>query len=377
MHRDRRRRATWAIVGVIAGPPERSPGSVPGSVEVQWNAPAGCPGAAQARQTVQARVGDAVGGRRIRARVDVQSRNDTWWVAIDLDSDEGPIGARSLSAPTCEDALTATAVVIAIAVDPSAASSSPSPTPIPGESGSTPGLVPEPIPSDRAVPAPGSEPDPRTVERESSTDPTRTENLDSPDPRSLASRADDGAPHRSASHASPPAELGLSLGVRGGIEIGPLASTAAAHIAGVAGLWGPRWHTYAGALHRTRVEVDAALPQDAGGRFRVTAGQAGVGPRLAWGSFELPLSAGLELGALWARGVGAVEPITVRRLWLAVAARAGVGWQLTNALALQLGIDGVVPLLRPPFTLGDGVEVLTVGPFAFRAWLGIDVRFPL
>ncbi len=63
-------------------------------------------------------------------------------------------------------------------------------------------------------------------------------------------------------------------------------------------------------------------------------------------------------------------------------ASAGVGWAPRLAsprasLALQLGLDGVVPLLRPEFTLDDAVEVLTVGPFAIRAWLGVLGRFSL
>lgn len=370
MRRDRRRRTTWALVGVTA--------ALPGRLEVQWEAPAGCPSAAEASRTIRARVGDALGDRHVQARVQIREREGAWWVTVELDSDDGPLGLRSLSAPSCEEALTATAVVIAIAVDPTAAPTEREPAEDPTRS--VPGLVPEPTlddhgaeesgdsaPTTREGSASDDGPGTRAPAGEAATDDAGARR-DEPGPR-IASRGNDPSPPR-----SPPAPLGLSLGVRGGVEVGPLASTAG-HLAGAAGLFGQRWHVYAGALHRIRADVDVPLPQDAGGRFRVTAGQVGAGPRLDWGAFELPLSGGLEVGALWARGIGAVDPIRVRRLWLAAVARASATLVPVEAFAVQLGVDGVVPLLRPTFTLNPTTEVLTVGPFAFRAWLAVQVRF--
>jgi len=330
----------------VAGP--ASPG-----IEVIWDAPASCPDAATARAEILARVADRPAARELEATARVRPLDDgAWQVEVLFRSDEGTT-TRTLRAASCREALTATAVVVAIAVDPSL-------EPPPGED--PPTLVPPP---------PVSEPDP--------VPPTATE----PSPSVAADGAGD-APSPVVREPAIRRELGVSASVRGGLDLGALPSPAG-HVAAAVGLFGRGFEVQVGALHRIRTDSSVStLPRPAGGRFRLTAVQLRAGPRLRWGAFELPLAAGLELGAIWARGIGDVEPIAVRRAWAAAIASAGVGWAPRTGLprtsfALQLGLDGVVPLLRPTFTLDDEVEVevLTVGPFAVRAWLGVVGRFSL
>lgn len=334
-------------------------------VEVIWEAPASCPDAPTARAEILARVADGPAARELRATARVRALDDgTFEVEVELRR-EGDVATRTLRAASCNEALTATAVVVAIAVDPSLEPVADDGTPVET-------LVPPP-PSD----ASGEVPAVSVVEDEEEAASSTRE-------RGAAGEAGEApAPsERRSEAAASPRELGLSLGVRGGLDFGALPSPAG-HVAGAVGIFGRRFVVQAGALHRIRTQTTVELPQPVGGRFRLTAASLSAGPRLRWGAFELPLAAGLELGAIWARGIGAgVEPIPVRRTWLAAVASAGVGWAPRLAsprasFALHLGLDGVVPLLRPEFTLDDAVDVLTVGTFAIRAWLGVLVRFSL
>lgn len=317
------------------------------SIDVVWDAPASCPDATTARAEILARVADRPAARELEAEARVHALEDgTWQVEVVLRSDEGT-ATRTLEAASCNEALTATAVIVAIAVDPSQGSTTEVPAPT---------LVPPP-PQDPASPIP---PGPELADERPAQAPRAA-----PSPNVVPSTAEPAARR----------ELGLSLGVRGGLELGALPSPAG-HVAAVVGLYRRRFEIQAGALHRIRRDTAlTGLPVPVGGRFRLTVAQLRAGPRLRWGALELPLAAGVELGAIWAKGTGAVEPIAVRRPWVAAVASVGVGWAPRPAFAVQLGIDGVIPLLRPTFTLDDDVEVLTVGPLAARAWLGVAGRF--
>jgi hypothetical protein len=280
----------------------------------------------------------------------------TWQVEVELQTDEGT-ATRTLTAASCAEALTATAVVLAIAVDASWGSSSSEPPPavaVPSP--------PPPGPEPESLPAPTSALEPE------------------PEPEPVGPRPQLAAPERSPPRARPSQAarrpLQLSLQARGGLDYGALPSPAG-HVAASVGLLGPRWVVQAGASHRIGTEAAASAPLPVGGAFRLTAGQVLAGPRLRWGAVELPMGAGLEVGALWARGTGQVEPITVRRPWAAAMASAAIGWAPLEAFAMHVGVDGVLSLLRPSFTIGDDVEVLTVGPASVRAWLGMTGRFSL
>lgn len=56
-------------------------------------------------------------------------------------------------------------------------------------------------------------------------------------------------------------------------------------------------------------------------------------------------------------------------------ARVAGAWAPHRRVALQLGVDAIVPLWRPRFVLGDAIDLATVGRAAVRAWLGVELRF--
>ncbi len=326
--------------------------AVPEGVTLQWNAPAQCPDAATARATVQARVAEGIEGRTLRADATVTLGDDgQWWVTVELAGD-GIAGTRTLRAPTCEEALTATAVVVAIALDPKDETAEPTPVDEPAASPSEPAIPAVPVPT------------PATVENSSTVTPTST----------ASDRVVAPASADETDRAREPARWldALLVEARGGLDVGALPGPSGS-IAGAVGLRGERWWITGGATHRFRTEqrVD---DEGRGGRFRQTAAQLMAGPWLSWGQLELPLRGGIEGGVVWARGQGPVAATSVRRLWVAAIASVAVGWAPADAFALRLGVDGVLPLARPRFTLGDAVNVHTVGPVALRAWLGVEVR---
>lgn len=332
--------ATLACVAVTIGPPD--------DVEVQWEAPLTCPDRDAVVRAVNERVGDHATHAGLRARVVVESVEDGFNVAVELQDDAGLVGHRMLHAESCAEAVTAAAVVVGIAANP-AESETHGPDPNP------PHAEPQPVvvPAAAAQRPPESEGGPATVVAK----PSRASS--NPEPKRSSQR-----------------QLKLTTGVTAGGEFGGLGPVAATIGAG-AGLMGARWHVAAGIRHRTRNDIDAPQLDGAGGRFWVTTARGVAGPRWAWGRFELPLHGGAELGLIRARGIGAVRGASVRRLWAAAVAGARAVWAPRAAFGLEVGAEAVVPVLRTPFTLEGEFDVLTVRPVALRAWLGASVRFSL
>ncbi len=317
-----------------------------GDAGLRWDAPDGCPDHAAAVAEITARAGDHAAAA-LQADVHVvRERPDAYVVRVELRGEV--VGHRELRAGSCAEALTATAVVIAIAVSPPV-DATPSPT----------------------VPAVPETTDTTTDATDLTiVDPAATMTVDttttSPVPREIPSTP---APRRRR-----PA---LTLAARAGLDVGTVPGIAPLLLATI-GAVGPRWHAAVGAVHRFAAVVDAPDASDAsglGGRFRVTAAHLVAGPRFRWGAFELPLRAGFELGSLAAVGTGAVDPRPVRRLWAAALLGVAAAWSPHRRVALQLGVDAIVPLSRPRFILGDAIDLATVGRAAVRAWLGVELRF--
>ena len=319
--------AVAALVFAAVGAPD---------LTVEWDAPAECPTHDEAREQILRRLDeDVTGPLVVRARV--RQIAEDWTLHVEFEGPQGE-GRRVLRARTCEEATAAAAVILAIAVEPEEPPSEPIqeiPEPVESES-----VVESEVTTERAV-----------------VEPERIEVMepDQPDP-------------------PPPRELALALEVRGGAAMGGVGPIAG-HIGGTAALQGRWWEVYAGARYRTAIRIEADRIA-AGGRFAVAAAQLGAGPRIDLGNLEIPIRAGVELGRIRAEGYGDIEATRAFRLWTAAVLSAGVAWSPREIVALGLGVDGVVPLLRPGFTIGE-IDVLTVGPFAFRAWLGVALRFSL
>ena len=327
--------AAWMFAGTTAP-----------DLTLEWDAPAECPTEDEARQQIARGLDEDAGGPlSVRARV--RQIAEDWTVEVEIDGPQGQ-GQRVLHARTCAEATAAAAVVVAIAVDPKAVEQPAA-------------EVPEPAP-DEPTPVTTSESD------------TAPESLPGPELEVMEPERIDVAPSDQEDDQRPPRALALALELRGGAAIGAVGPIAG-HVGGTVGLQGEWWQVDAGARYRTPTEVDAD-GIDAGGRFAVLAAQLGAGPRIDLGKLEIPIRAGLELGRVRAEGYGDIDAATAVRLWTAAVLSAGAAWSPRDVIALGVGVDGVVPLLRPGFTIGD-IDVLTVGSVALRAWIGVALRFSL
>ena len=93
---------------------------------------------------------------------------------------------------------------------------------------------------------------------------------------------------------------------------------------------------------------------------------------------EIPLCAGLELGAVIAEGVGIADPGRATLPWVTPRLGAGVGYRPVPWFAFGASAEVGFPLLRERFSV-DGVgEVfrITAAEFAAGAWLDFKIRSP-
>lgn len=311
------------------------------TVDLTWSGPSGCPSGAEVEAAIVERLvaRDFEGHAEVKASV--SEAPPGWVVSVTVEGSE-----RSVDVNSCGDAPDAVALVVAIATVASPAVPPAPPEPEP-EAEPEPEVKPEPevepTPTVRRAPLPDNTPPP-----ERSTQPP-------------------SAPLRTRHR------LGLALGVGGAATYGALPGVGGA-VAGDLGLLWRRAFVRAGALHRVHREHRLEEDPELGGAFRITTGRAQAGPRYAVGRLELAAAGGAELGALWARGVGASPPVARRRLWAAASVGGQIGVEVTRWLALSATIDGVFPLLRPSFSLAGRVRVAEVGPASVRCGLRLEFR---
>ena len=93
------------------------------------------------------------------------------------------------------------------------------------------------------------------------------------------------------------------------------------------------------------------------------------------GRLEVPLCLGAELGSMRATGVAVSDLRSARSLWLAMAPGMAVVFILRPRLAIWLGFDGLVNVVRPQFVIDGAGEVWRASRGGIRGWLGIELRF--
>ncbi|MFY0534508.1 hypothetical protein [Nannocystis pusilla] len=255
---------------------------------IEWDAPAGCPDAAVLRAEISrhldpAAAAAATGSIRVQARPDGAG----WHVAVAIATD-GRTQERTLAVASCDAAVRAAAFVIAIAVDPArrepedVVPAPPDPTPPPPK----PGPEPQPKAASDGGPAPA---------------PAEVEAPPIDAPLAPGSQARRRRAVRGLVYVGPGVQVGM-LPVQAGLAVG-------------AGLAWPRARLTLGYARWFTTEVWRPGEPSYGAEFAVHAGQLRGGPVLRAGPLELPLQAGLELGALQAAGIGGEPNYTATALW--------------------------------------------------------------
>lgn len=314
--------------------------SSPTADNIHWRAPAACPTRSELLAAIAADLGRplaAADATTLTARATAKRRPDgRWQLSLILEPRAAAPGSRTMIADDCALLVDAAALMIAAAIDPDLGTSTPTATPTNRDPADIPLAIAAPEPSPAAPPPPAPKP---------SITPTRR-------PRLRATLA-----------ASATLDTGALPRPAGGLQLR-------------AGLLTRRLRVELGAVHwftqRARISDTTASAE-----LRLTAAQLQACPRLTHRRLEVPLCAGLELGAMHGAGHGLAVTSSDRRPWLAALADARLLWAPRPRLALGVELGLAVPLLATRFHVG-GVpgDLHRAAPAAFRGALTIELRFP-
>jgi hypothetical protein len=137
---------------------------------------------------------------------------------------------------------------------------------------------------------------------------------------------------------------------------------------------------------RVRGEVAGAywigrIIEVSGGAARIHLGTATprVCGMIVAGPIDVPLCAGLELGAMRA-DPDASAGVTRNRIWFAAQAEPGIRWAFSKRVSLWVAAQAFVPIVYPRFELADPadpsspVPVWTPAPAGLRGLVGLEFR---
>ena len=320
----------------------------PPAAAVQWTAPQECPDAAFVRTKISRRLGRplAEGEATLVAHV---VRADARGYVLHLQLSAGARSeTRDIADPSCVSLADLAALRLVAAVEQQALGAPAEAPPAEAPPAEVPAdAAPPPIPA----PAPEIPSGPALVLAPAPARPPVSEDV----PRSR------------------PKKTGGFLRLHGGGELGAVPGpTGAVGLAG--GLLGRRWRAeLRGTFVAPRTAVRALGELQAG----LFAGSMHGCGRLGRGALEVPLCAGLELGAM--RGdprVPAGPPVSA--VWMAAALGPGLVWHAGRRWGLGVGLELALALVRPRFELGEGTQTETLfrPPVASgRLWVGIELRF--
>lgn len=344
--------ALWAGA---AEPALAAPASPRPVVEFRWDAPASCPVEAEVVAELERLLGGPLAERKgprltaiARVRQELGGGFDLrlWTV-----SDEGTL-QRSLTHAQCDALARAGALIAAMAIDPSVLermSEETDAAEVAAEAKTVedPEPLPEPEPPE-PTPTPSEPAQPELVQPE----PPR------PLPEKKKERRVRG---------------GVRLGA--GLSFGDLPGVGALLRLTPALIW-PRarleFEVGYGPLRRARFDDSP----DRGADLQLAVGAVRGCPLLHARKFEFPLCAGLEIGALYGRGVG--YPITSagHQLFVALHLAPGVFYAPHPRVAVGAIVEGAIHVVRPRFTVQNLGLVYHSALASVRALLAVEVRFP-
>ncbi|MCY1065882.1 hypothetical protein OV090_13965 [Nannocystis sp. RBIL2] len=338
-----------------AEPVLAAPASPRPVVEFRWDAPASCPVEAEVVAELERLLGGLLverKGPRLTAIARVrQEPGGGFDLRLWTVSDEGTL-QRSLTHAQCDALARAGALIAAMAIDPSVLERMSEETDA-AEVAAEARTVEDPEPLPEPEP-PAPEPEPAPAE------PAQPE----PEPPK-----------------PPPEKKKKERRVRGGVRLG--AGLSFGDLPGVGALlrltpaliW-PRarleFEVGYGPLRRARFDDTP----DRGADLQLAVGAVRGCPLLHARKFEFPLCAGLELGALYGRGVGYEITSEARQLFVALHLAPGVFYAVHPRVAVGGIVEGAVHVVRPRFVVENLGEIYRSALASVRALLAVEVRFP-
>lgn len=296
-------------------------GAASEAFELDWEAPASCPGAAFVFAEAQRQRTELSDIRRpLRATGTVRPEASRWRLELRVDDAE----PRVVEASSCEELASVAAFVLAMTLDSYAR---------------------ENVAAERP-PAAASSLVTRATSESSRAPVPAPQERSSPDPFSVVIRAE--------------AEFAY-----GGVPV--LSGGARAGVGAENANWnaevGLRWLPITPRGVRGRM-----LP---GGAFQLLAGVASGGYAFVWGRTRLELVLGFELGTVIGSELGASSRSS---LWMAFDAGIRLRQRVDERFGFFLAIDGSFPVVRDRWTI-DGDEVARVSPVGFSARIGEEFVF--
>lgn len=336
---------------------------------LRWQAPPECPPVDAVERRIEALLGGPFAVHGVEAEAIVEPAPNGGW-SLALTTRRGALEERrTLEARECETLANALALVLAVLADPVAVGVALAAEQ--GESGAEPVRRPPPPPPPSQVPDTTEDPEPLPEEPELTPLPGAPVELTVDDVP-----IDSGLKEQAEATAAEP--FTWSLRLAGGAEFGALPSASG----GLAGALGARRGR--GGVELSGLYVfprTAAIPSLSGASVwsRLwTIGARGCGSPLQ-GDLEIPLCAGIELGALDGEGRGLLSPERQRRLWVALVAAPSLRWSFSEAVALWIGGELAVPLVAPTYVVdvtGSTADIVAhrASPVTGRVLVGFEVR---
>jgi hypothetical protein len=303
-------------------------------VEVAWEAPPECGSRAEFVERIEVLLGRPLGqvgdpDLEVVGRIAIEATD----LLLVLEFRQPVARVRELRASSCAELQDAAAVVLAVTIDPL--------VPL----AETPARPPEAEPATEPEPEPELAPTPAPVE---------------PSP-----------PASTSPHTKP--ALALALRISGGVQYRALPTIAGGPSLALAVWRGALRAELVGAWWLTGTSHVDAAPE-----VGATLSLGWVAPRVCGvasaGRVTFPLCAGVELGGMRAAAFGTADARTRTLVWIAPEFGGATRVELSRSLALWIGLDGAIPLVRQVFTIAGLGEIHRTPPFVFQALLGLEIR---
>jgi hypothetical protein len=316
-------------------------------VDIAWEAPPECGSRAEFVERIEALLGRPLGqvgdpDLEVVGRIATEATG----LLLVLEFRQPVERERELRASSCAELQDAAAVVLAVTIDPLVPLAETPTRPPEAEPATEPEPEPEPAPEPALEPTPAPEP---------ALEPTPAPSPPAPTSRRTKS------------------EIGLALRISGGIEYRALPSIAGGPALALAVWRGALRVELVGAWWLTGTShVDTA--PDVG----ATLSLGWVAPRVCGvaraGRVAFPLCVGVELGGMRAAAFGTADARTRTLAWIAPEFGGAARVELSRSLALWIGVDGAIPLVRQVFTIAGLGEIHRTPPFVFQVLLGLEIR---
>jgi hypothetical protein len=328
------------------------------ALQLDWQAPTGCPAAAAVLKDVLRLAGAHEGDTLVARAVVIQTPEQRWRVSIDLSG--SATGHRTLTADDCAQLARASALIIALAANPEAALD------LRGEEpeNAVPSTPSTPIDSKIAA----SRPAPVAVEPALPPSPP-----EKPAPRRPVLTKPTGDPSAS-----------VEMLARAGLESGSL-PTSTGWLGVGARVRHPSYPIGAALTSHMTQSTSATFSNGIGARFRVYAAQARLCVEPASRGWHVAGCGGMQLALVRARGYVPTDALSgtgyigaetfTRYRWIPAPLGAVVlGYEFAPRFVAEFGADLVVPATRWQFVVENVAPVFRAAELQYLLYLGLGIR---